>query len=309
MLALWRPFWTAVARLPRPTGATRIAWHDGSVTTLREYRDSRELLTNLTLREVRGKYKRTVLGHGWSLLSPIASLAIFSLVFGLLLRVNPPVGDPSGLDLFVLWLAGGLLPWAFFAGALQAGMGSLVANAGLVTKVYFPREVLVTSVVLSFVATFGIEMAVLVVALLIAGGNPLPWLPLVVALVALLALFALGLSLLLSVANTLFRDTSYLMAIVLQFWFYLTPVIYPERLVDEAVGVDGLEVLGVDVPVDRLYGLNPMVRFVSCFRALLYDNRMPRLVDWVGVLLSTSVVLIVGVVVFRRFAPRLAEEL
>jgi lipopolysaccharide transport system permease protein len=279
------------------------------VTTLKEYRHSRELLVNLTLREVRGKYKRTVLGHGWSLLSPIASLAIFSLVFGLLLRVDPPVGDPSGLDLFVLWLAAGLLPWTFFAGALQAGMGSLAANAGLVTKVYFPREVLVTSVVLSFVVTLGIEMAVLVVVLLVAGANPLPWLPLVVVLVALLALFALGLSLLLSVANTLFRDTSYLMTIVLQFWFYLTPVIYPQRLVEQAVGAGGLEFLGVDVPVETLYGLNPMVRFLSCFRSLLYDNRMPSLVDWAAVLLSTAVALAVGVAVFRRFAPRLAEEL
>lgn len=276
---------------------------------LREYRDSRELLTNLTLREVRGKYKRTVLGHGWSLLSPVASLAIFSLVFGLLLRVDPPVGDPSGLDLFVLWLAAGLLPWTFFASALQAGMGSLAANAGLVTKVYFPREVLVTSVVLSFVATFGIEMAVLVVALLAVGANPLPWLPLVAVLVALLALFVLGLSLLLSVANTLFRDTSYLMNIVLQLWFYLTPVIYPVRLVDQAIGPGGLNVLGLDVPVDRLYGLNPMVRFVSAFRTLLYDNRMPSVTDWAGVTLSTAVVLAVGIVVFRRFAPRLAEEL
>jgi ABC-type polysaccharide/polyol phosphate export permease len=290
-------------------GLASWAWHDWGVTSLREYRDSRELLTNLTLREVRGKYKRTVLGHGWSLLSPIASLAIFSLVFGLLLRVDPPDGDPSGLDLFVLWLAAGLLPWTFFAGALQSGMGSLAANAGLVTKVYFPREVLVTSVVLSFVATFGIEMTVLVVALLLAGANPLPWLPLVVVLVGLLALFALGLSLLLSVANTLFRDTSYLMTIVLQFWFYLTPVIYPERLVDQAIGAGGLEIVGVDVPVDTLYGLNPMVRFLSCFRALLYDNRMPSLVDWAGVLLPTASVLVVGIVVFRRFAPRLAEEL
>lgn len=280
-----------------------------TVTTLREYRDSRELLTNLTLREVRGKYKRTVLGHGWSLLSPIASLAIFSLVFGYLLEISPPVGDPSGMDLFVLWLAAGLLPWTFFAGAMQAGMGALAANSGLVTKVYFPREVLVTSVVLSFLATFGIEMTVLFVALLFAGASPLPWLPLVIVLVVLLALFALGLSLLLSVANTLFRDTSYLMAIVLQFWFYLTPVIYPDRVVDEAVGADGLELLGFGVPVERLYGLNPMVRFLSCFRALLYDNRMPHLVDWAGVLLSTALVLVIGVAVFRRFAPRLAEEI
>lgn len=279
------------------------------MTTLREYRDSRELLTNLTLREVRGKYKRTALGHGWSLLSPIASLAIFSLVFGVLLKVSPPQGDPSGLDLFVLWLAAGLLPWTFFSGALLAGMASLAANAGLITKVYFPREILVSSVVLSFTVTFSVEMVVLVVALLVAGASPLPFLPLVVVAMALLTLFALGLALVLSIANTFFRDTSYLMALVLQFWFYLTPVIYPSRLVDEAVGADGVSVAGLDVPVEELYGLNPMVRFLGVFRALLYDNRLPSWQDWAGAVAATAAALGIGVLVFRRFSPRLAEEL
>lgn len=293
----------------RPARLPIRACKHGSVTTLQEYRNSRELLSNLTLREVRGKYKRTALGHGWSLLSPIASLAIFSLVFGVLLRVSPPEGDPSGLDVFVLWLAAGLLPWAFFSGALQAGMGSLVANAGLITKVYFPREILVSSVVLSFTVTFSIEMAVLVVALLLAGGAPLLYVPLTLLVMVLLTLFALGLSLLLAIANTFFRDTSYLMALVLQFWFYLTPVIYPARLVEQAVGPDGLVIRGVEVPVDHIYGLNPMVRFLSAFRALLYDNRLPSWPDWIGIAASTAVALAAGAFVFRRFSPRLAEEL
>jgi ABC-type polysaccharide/polyol phosphate export permease len=279
------------------------------MTRFLELHQSRELLLNLTLREVRGKYKRTALGHGWSLLSPVASLAIFSLVFGLLLRVAPPPGDPSGLDVFVLWLAAGLLPWAFFSQALLAGMGSLASNSGLVTKVYFPREVLVASAVLSFVVSFAIEIAVLVAALLLFGGEPLLWLVPVVVLMVLLALFALGLALFLSIANTFFRDTTYLMAIVLQFWFYLTPVIYPARLVDDAVGPEGLRVGGIGIPVDHIYNLNPMTRFVSAFRTLLYDNRMPSVQDWVGVLLSTAAALLLGVLVFRRFSSRLAEEL
>ncbi|MCA1711299.1 MAG: ABC transporter permease [Actinobacteria bacterium] len=278
------------------------------MTAVAELRQSRELFVNLTLREVRGKYKRTALGQAWSLLNPVASLAVFALVFGLLLKVQPPRGDPSGLSVFALWLAAGLLPWTFFSQAMSAGMAALSANSGLVTKVYFPREMLVASTVASFVVSFGIELSALVLALLLLGAQPLLYLPLVVVLVALLSAFALGLALALSIANTWFRDTSYLMVIVLQFWFYLTPVVYPTRLVDEAVGA-GLNVFGVPIPVSHLYALNPMVRFLNAFRALLYDNRLPGWQDWVGMTVSSALALGVGLAVFNRYSPRLAEEL
>jgi ABC-type polysaccharide/polyol phosphate export permease len=280
------------------------------MTTLTELRESKELLVNLTMREVRGKYKRTVLGQGWSLLNPIALLAIFTLVFGVLLKASPPPGDPSGLDVFALWLAAGLLPWTFFSGALSSGMQSLLVNANLVKKVYFPRELLVSSTVLSFVVTFAVELGVLVLLLLLFGAQPLPWLPLVAVAVLLLTIFTFGLALILSISNVYFRDTSYLIALVLQFWFYLTPIVYPPTLVDQAVEArGGLSMFGVQVPVDHLYGLNPMERFVGLFRALLYDNRFPDWQDWVGAGLSTLLALVIGVLVFRRFAPRLVEEL
>ncbi len=275
-----------------------------------ELYDSRELLANLTMREVRGKYKRTALGHGWSLLSPIASLAIFTLVFGVLLRANPPVGTPSGLDVFALWLAAGLLPWTFFSSAVLGGMHSLLVNANLIKKVYFPREILVTSAVLSFVVTFGVELGVLMALLLVFGAMPLPWLPLVAVAVLLLTAFALGLGLLLSICNAYFRDTSYLMTLVFQFWFYLTPIVYPPTLVDDTVAArGGVQVAGVELPIDHLYNLNPMTRFTSVFRSLLYDNAMPTWQDWLGALLSAAVALVLGVVVFRRFSKRLVEEL
>lgn len=280
------------------------------MATVSELRDSRELLVNLTMREVRGKYKRTALGQGWSLLNPVVTLAIYSLVFGLLLRANPPVGSPSGIDVFALWLAGGLLPWTFFSGAVQAGMQSLILNTNLVKKVYFPREVLVSSAVLSFVVTFGVELVALTLLLLVAGANPLPWLPLVAVAVALLTVFALGLGLLLAISNVYFRDTSYLMALAFQFWFYLTPVVYPTSLVEDVVRQrGGIELLGVEIPVVQLYNLNPMQRFSDVFRSLMYDNRMPDWQDWAGCLLSAAVALAVGVLAFRHFSARLVEEL
>lgn len=262
------------------------------------------------MREVRGKYKRTALGQGWSLLNPLVTLAIFSLVFGLLLRADPPVGSPSGLDVFALWLAGGLLPWTFFAASVQAGMASLLLNANLVKKVYFPREVLVSSTVLSFVVTFAVELVALTVVLLLAGTNPLPWLPLVGMAVVLLTAFALGLALVLSIANVYFRDTGHLMALVFQFWFYLTPIVYPATLVDRvAAERGGFRLAGVDLPVAELYALNPMQRFSDVFRSLLYDQRMPDWQDWAGCLLSATLALVIGALVFRRFSGRIVEEL
>src|SRR5829696_1667330 len=115
------------------------------MSVLSHVRGSRELLVNLTLREVRGKYKRTALGQGWSLLNPLVQMTIFTVVFGVLIKVQPDPGNPSGLNQFALWLVAGLLPWSFLANAVTSGMGSLISNANLINKVYFPRETLVLS--------------------------------------------------------------------------------------------------------------------------------------------------------------------
>jgi ABC-type polysaccharide/polyol phosphate export permease len=277
-----------------------------------ELRGSRELLINLTLREVRGKYKRTVLGQGWSLLNPIATMLIFTAVFGLLLRIKVPAGNPSGVDVFALWLVCGLLPWNFLTNAMTGGMGALVDNANLIKKVYFPREVLVAAIALSSDVTFLFELSVLALALLIFGSFVLPWLPVAAVFVVLLTAFALGLGLALSVANVYFRDTTHFMNIVLQIWFYATPVVYPISYVHaaaEKLDQKGFRPLGHHFPLEFLYRLNPMERFVNCFRAILYDNRWPSLADSCYVTAAAVVSLVLGYAVFRRYEGRLAEEL
>lgn len=263
--------------------------------------ESRELIRNLTLREIRGKYKRTILGQGWSLLNPIAQMVIFTLVFGFVLKARPEPGDPSGLDYFALWIACGLLPWGFFAAALTSGMGALTGNAGLVSKVYFPRWILVFANVAAAVSTFMFELVVLTVAVLIFGGMPLPYLPVALVLVLLLAVFALGLALVLSVATVYFRDTTHLMTIVMQIWFYATPIVYPVSLVRDAIGEHTW--------IMTLYQLNPMERFVSAFRAVFYDNRLPSGLEFLACLLAALVSLAFGAWVFSRSQGRIAEEL
>lgn len=274
------------------------------LTSLRDLGSSRELVGNLTLREVRGKYKRTALGQLWSLLNPLATMVIFTVVFGVLLRVEVPPGSPSGIDVFALWLMCGLIPWTFMSNAVTGGMSALVTNANLVTKVYFRREVLVAANVFSWDVTFGIELLVLSAALLAFGAMVLPWLPLVIVFGLVLTAFGLGLALMLAVANVYFRDTQHFLSIFMQFWFYATPIVYPATLVP-----DSPRLLGVRIPLRTLYELNPMEHFVAVFRALLYDNRFPELGDVIFTVGAATVALLAGWTIFRRYEPRLAEEL
>jgi ABC-2 type transport system permease protein len=275
---------------------------------LREILASRELLANLTLREVRGKYKRTVFGQLWSLANPLALMLIYTLVFALIFRVKPEAGDPSGLNVFALWLLCGLLPWTFVSTVLSNGANSLVSNAQLIQKVAFSRIVLPLSMVGAAAYNWLFEMAVLAIALSIAGAFVLPWIPLVIVTMLLLAVFAAGISLMLAVANVYFRDTQYFITLVLQMAIYLSPVIYPISMVHRlSADIGGL--LGTGVTVEGIYLLNPMVHFIEIFRNLLYDNRFPDPVEWIICLGWAAAMFVLGLVVFRSNEKRLAEIL
>lgn len=274
------------------------------MTTLAEYASSRELLTHLTLRELRGKYKRSTLGWAWSLLNPLSTMVIFTLVFRLFFRVEAPTGDPSGLKNFALFLLCGLLPWNFLTNSVFGSLGTIIGNAGLIKKTYFPRELLVVSQVNSWVVSLLLELGLLAVVLMIAGNMVLPYLPVVVLLVVMLALFVTGLSLALSVFNVFFRDVQHFVGIFFQAWFYLTPIVYPLSLVPERATL-----AGVDIPVRAIYDLNPMAGFALAFRDCLYGLRLPSFA-MLGYLLVVSLATFgLGLLVFGRFEGRLAEEL
>lgn len=275
---------------------------------LKEVFSSRELLANLTMREVRGKYKRTVFGQLWSLVNPIALMLIYTFVFGFILRITPNAGDPSGLNVFALWLLCGLLPWIFFANVLNVGVTSLVVNAGLIQKVYFTRMVLPLSFVAAAAYNWLFEMLVLLIAITIVGGFVLPWVPLVLVIMILLAIFAAGIALMLSVANVYFRDTQWFVSIILQMWMYLTPIIYPVSMVQtESEKLGGL--LGTSITLENIYMLNPMLHFVEVFRNLIYDNRWPDPMEWLVCVAWAIGTFAVGLVIFRRNEKNLAEAL
>lgn len=268
---------------------------------------SKEILSNLTMREVRGKYKRSVLGQTWSLLNPIASLAIYTVVFGFVLKATPPPGEPSGIDVFTLWLACALLPWTFFAATINGGMNALLGNANLVQKVYFPRYTLVVSNMLACLVTFGFELLVLAGIAVVLGSAIWIWIPLVLVFVALLAAFGLGIGLMLAIANVYFRDTAQFIGIGMQVWFYATPIVYPVTLI--AAKQAQWEAEGRNIPLLWIYQLNPMERFSNVFRNLIYDNRLPEWNDMAYCLGAAVVSLALGAWVFSRYQGRIAEEL
>jgi len=272
------------------------------VTYLRELYASRELLANLVMREVKGKYRRTFFGQLWSLINPLATMLVYTVVFSIIFRARPPVGDPSTLDIYPLWLMCGLLPWLFFNRVVSGGLASITGNASLIKKVYFPRMNLPFAVTGSTAFTWINEMLLLVVVLSIFGAFVLPWIPLLIVYMALLALFATGLGMALAVLTVYFRDAQHFTAIALQMWMYLTPIIYPISLVEDAAQLHGGYLLD-------LYRLNPMERFVTVFRNLMYDNRLPDISDTLWCVGWAAGMFMIGFLIFKRFEKRLARLL
>ena len=264
----------------------------------------RELLTNLTLRELRGKYKRSVLGYLWSVINPAVNLAIYTVVFGVFLKVQPPVGDPSGLENYGFFLVAALIPWTFVTNSLGAAVGAMVGNESLIKKVYFPRWVLPASTILACLIGFLVELLVLIVAFAFVGNLALEFVPMLLVLVILETGFVLGIGLALSVANAYFRDIQHFLGIFLNVWFYATPILYPLETVPEEANV-----LGMEIPVRELVRLNPMSSFTDAFRDVLYHLRNPTALQLLGLALAAIASLALGTAAFRRLEPRLAEEL
>ncbi len=261
-----------------------------------------DLLMNLTLRDLRSKYKRSVLGWTWSVLNPLVAVVVYSAVFSIFLRIEPSVGDPSGLDSYAVFLLVTLLPWQFHVTSLTEANRSITANSSLITKIFFPRWVLPTSAVLARFLTLIVEMLVLLILIALWEGHiAFQWIPVVAALMILQLLFTIGLALMISAANVYFRDIQHFLMVALQPWMFLTPILYPLNLVPA-----DKEFLGISYRT--LYQLNPMVSWAKAYRNVLYDLRFPSLERWLAILSATFVVLYLGFKVFNRLEPRMAEE-
>lgn len=263
-----------------------------------------DLTRNLLRRELRSRYKRSALGWTWSLINPLTSVAIYTLVFSVVFDAPVPKGDPSRMMSFPLFLLCGLVPWNLFANASDAATGALVGNANIIKKVYFRREALVLAHTGSAAVTTLVELGVLAMILFIAGNMVLPWLPLVLLLLAIEVALVTGIAFVLSVLNVYFRDVQHFVRLGLQLLFYATPIIYSLQLIPERH-----ELLGVELPLRAMFRLNPLTAMMECYRSVLYDLRFPPLQNVLYLVAWAGIMLIIGLRVFRRFEPRLAEEL
>ncbi len=230
----------------------------GLVTRLRDIWNYRELLANLTMREIKVKYKNSVLGILWTFLNPLLYLAVFSLVFGVIL--------PSSAPRYGLLLLSGLQAWTLFAMGLTAATTSITGNSNLVQKVWFPREILPLSAIGASLITFFFQMIVLFVGLAVFQQAP-AWrlLPLLIPALLVALLFGTGIGLILAATNVYFRDVQHFLELGLLTWFWFTPIVYQYDFVARAI----TDKWGLSA--ERLTLLNPMIPVVTTFQRVLYN--------------------------------------
>jgi lipopolysaccharide transport system permease protein len=257
---------------------------------LREMWRYRELLFFFIWRDIKVRYKQTLLGASWAILQPVFTMIVFSIFFGRLAKI-PSDGIP-----YPIFSYAGLLPWTFFAAGLANGANSLVRDANLVKRVYFPRLITPVSAVVGGLPDFLLAFLVLIVMMIYYGLFPtlasVIWLP-ISSLLALVT--ALGVGLWLAALNALYRDIRYIVPFLTQFWMYATPVVYPSSLLEE--------------PWRTLYGLNPMVSVVEGFRWSLLGQSEPRLSMFALSLVTSLILLVSGAYFFRRMEPQFADTL
>jgi lipopolysaccharide transport system permease protein len=273
---------------------------------LRKGLSQRELLWNLTLRDLRTRYRRSALGWGWSLVNPLVTTLVYSFVFAVVFKAKPAPGNPSGIGLFAIFLLSAVLPWTAFTAGASQGVQALIGGSSMMGKVNFPREHLVIGSIMATMISFTVELSVLAVVVLVLGhGTVLLYLPVTLFVIVLLALFTGGIALWLAALNVRFRDVQHLIGVAFLVWFYLTPVLYSPMFIPLSH-----RVFGQDMPLRKtMLTINPMARFVEAFRNIFYDVRSPRLavIVYLAVVSLSSVSL--GYRFFIRRSGRFIEDM
>ena len=254
----------------------------------RELYDYRQMIFSLVRKELRGRYKGSVLGFMWTFINPLLQLVVYTLVFSIIMR--------AGIEKFYLYLFIGLVPWMFFSGSLTGGAACIVNSKDMVSKIYFPREVMPISYVLSGFVNMLLCFIVVLAVILISGIgiNPVVWiyLPIVMAVEFLMAL---GGAMLTSALTVYFRDLEYILGILTMAWMYMTPIVYSIEMVPEQIR--------------PFFNLNPMTHVINAYRDIMYYKQAPQLSTLVSAVVLGFLVLIVGCVVFNKLQRGFAEEL
>ena len=246
----------------------------------------RELLKSNVKKEIRGKYKGSFLGVLWSFLNPLLQVLVYAIVFPYIMRIKT--------DNYLQYLIVGIIPWTFFITVINQGMITVRMNAGIIKKVYFPREILPISVAVSGLVNFFISCIIILIFCLI-GGIGLSWHLLLLPVVALIQfIFTLGLVFALSSINIYIKDTEYLIAFIINMVFYATPILYPTTLFPESVR--------------WILYLNPMTGIIEFYRDIFMYHTIPSLSIILYIVSVAIIFFIIGLAIFRKLEKGFAEE-
>ena len=266
---------------------------------LRRLLEYRELLYNLTRKEVKVKYKNSFLGFVWSLVTPLMMLVVFYVAFGVIFKLRA-----MDMRYYAFYLMAGILPWNFMSQTLTQGVSSVVTNGDLVKKVYFPREVLPLSYLGSASFHFLLQEMMLIVFLVAFRVPMTPWIFMLPLLMLLEAAFIAGFSLLLAACNVFFRDVQHFTEILLMAWFWMTPVIYPVAFIRD----------NLPAWAARLYMLNPMAHIILIWQRITYNSPVNGPTAYsisregvLGTVAFTLALVLLGYYAFKRLEGRFAE--
>lgn len=246
----------------------------------------RELLYFLIWRDIKVRYKQTILGATWAIIQPFFTMVVFSLFFGRL------AGIPSDGIPYPIFSYAGLLPWQYFAQSLRQSSNSLVGSSHLITKVFFPRLIIPISSALSGVIDFVIAFSVLLGMMVYYQIKPTIWIFLLPLFLLLALITALGTGLWFSALSVQYRDVRFIVPFVIQFWMFITPVVYPSSMLEE--------------PWRTLYGINPMVGVVEGFRWALLNTDPPKAMIVISALVAIGL-LVSGVYFFKRMEETFSD--
>lgn len=264
-----------------------------SLAMLRGIWAYRGFVTGSVKREFQAKYRNTMLGAAWTVLSPLAMILVYTLIFSQVMRSKLP--DTAGQYAYSIYLCAGVLTWGLFAEITARGQNIFIEQGNLIKKISFPRICLPIIVVANALVNFGIIFGLFVAFLLVSGQFPgLVFFTLLPVLV-LMVLFAIGLAMVLGVLNVFFRDVGQFFTIFTQFWFWLTPVVYPSSIIPDHVR-PWLE-------------WNPMIPIIQSFQRVLVSGLQP---EWRHLLMPTVVaalLCVLGLKLFRKRAGEMVDEL
>lgn len=256
------------------------------IDKIKEIYQYRHMLKTLVKQDITGRYKGSFFGFLWTLLNPLLMLFVYSIVFQFIFR--------SGIENYPIYLFICLMPWNAFANTIAVGTTCVSNNASILKKVYFPREVLPLSVVISNTIQYFFSAVIIFAALLVSGVG-ISWYALFLPLIVLVqAIFSLGVIMLLSAANVYIRDVQYIMNPVMMIWMYATPILYSITMIPEKFL--------------NLYKLNPMTSIMLEYQNILYHKQLPDFVNLGMVFIVSIIILIIGYFVFNKLQRRFAEE-